>query len=152
MLDDDPSDDSIDATTFQGINPDGSPCLLEMIVMGFGLCNAPPTFTLLITHISNPFIHKLVIVYLDEICIYSKSPEKHLDHIRQVLMALRKNRIIIKIVKCFWAKRETEYLGFIDGKGIVRTSPSKVVTTKDWSFLETQKQIKSVLFFSSFYR
>jgi hypothetical protein len=52
-------------------------------------------------------------------------------------MALRKNKLFIKMVKCFWAKRETEYLGLIVGNDIVRTSPSKVATVKDWPLTET---------------
>ena len=110
MSDDGPLYDSIVATTFQGLTPNAYPCLLEMFVMGFGLCKAPETFTRLTTHILNPFIHQFVIVYLDDICIYSKSPEEQLDHIRQVLIALLKNKLFIKMVKCFLAKRETDYL------------------------------------------
>jgi hypothetical protein len=56
-------------------------------------------------------------------------------------MALRKNKLFIKMVKCLWAKRKTDYLGFIIGNGIVRTSPSKVAAVKDWSLPETQKHI-----------
>jgi len=70
--DDGPTDDSIVATTFQGLTPNGAPCLLEMLVIGFGLCNAPATFTRLMSHVSDPFIHLFVIVYLDDMCIYSK--------------------------------------------------------------------------------
>jgi len=77
-----PSDDSIAATTFQGLTPNGSPCSLEMLVMGFGLCNAPTSFTRLATHVFDPLIHHIVIVYLADICIYSKSPEEHLYHIQ----------------------------------------------------------------------
>ena len=111
-VDDGPSDDSIVATTFQGLTPNGSSCLLEMRVMTFGLCNSLATFTHLMTRVLDMCIHRFVIVYMDVICIYSKSPEYHLDHIQQVLMALRKNKLFIKMVKYFWAKRETEYLGF----------------------------------------
>ena len=66
-------------------------------------------------------------------------------------MALRKNKLFIKFVKCFWAKQETEYLGFIDGNGVVRTSPYKVAVVEDSSLLETRKQIISFVAFCSFY-
>jgi hypothetical protein len=56
MFDDGPTDDSIAATTFQGLAPIGAPCLLEMLVMGFRLCNVPATFTRLMTHVLDPFI------------------------------------------------------------------------------------------------
>ncbi len=79
-------------------------------------------YTRLMTHVLDPFIHKFVIVYLDDIYIYSKSQEEHLDHILQVLTALRKNKLSIKKVRCFWAKRETEYLGFSVGNGKLVTS------------------------------
>ena len=57
MSDDGPSDDSIVATLFQGLTSNGSPCLLQMRIMGFDLCNAPATFTRLMTHVVDPFIH-----------------------------------------------------------------------------------------------
>jgi len=139
MSDDVPTDDSIAATKFQGLAPNGAPLLLEMLVMEFGLCNAPATSTCLMTHVFDPFIHLFVIVYLDGICIYSKSTEEHLDHLRKVLKALRENKLFTKMVKCFWAKRETEYFGFIVGSGNVRTSQSNVATIKDWPLPETQK-------------
>ncbi len=109
------SNDSIARTTFQGLTPNGSTKLLEMLFMGFGLCNFPATFTRLMTHVLDPFMHQLVIVYLDDICIYSRSPEEHLYHIRQVLRALRKNKLFIKLVKCFWAKRELNTLVLLLG-------------------------------------
>jgi len=67
-------------------------------------------------------------------------------------MALRSNKLFIEIVKCFWAKRVTKHLGFIIGNSIVRTSPSKVAAIKDWPLPETQKHIKYVGAFYSFYR
>ena len=152
ISDDGPTDDSIAATTFQGLTPNSTPCLLEMSVMGFGFCNAPATFTRLVTHMLDPFIHLFVIVYLGDICIYSKSAEEHLDHLRKVLAALRKNKLFIKMVKYFWAKRETEYLDFIVGSGNFRTSQSKVAGVKDWLLPETQTHVKSFVALCSWYR
>ncbi len=102
------------------------------------------------THVLDPFIHHFVIDLLDDIGIYSKSPEAHLDHIRKVLITSRKNTLFIKMIKCFWAQRETGYLGFIVGNGNVQTSLSKVAIVKDWSLPETQKHMKSFEAFYSF--
>ena len=63
MSDDGPSDDSIVATIFQGLTPNGYPCLLEILVVEFGLCNALATFTRLMTHVLDLFIHQIVIVF-----------------------------------------------------------------------------------------
>ena len=68
-FDDGPTNDSTYATTSQGLNLNGDPCLLEIRVMGFCLCNAKTTFARLLTNILDPCIHLFVIVYLDDICI-----------------------------------------------------------------------------------
>ena len=101
MFDDGPTADSIAAITFQVLTSYVAPCLLKMLVMGFGLSNAPTTFTRLMTHVLDPLIHLFVKVYLDDTCIYSKSAEKHLDHLRKVLTALRGDKLFNKMVKCF---------------------------------------------------
>ena len=84
------------------------------------------------THVLDPFIHSFITISLDNICIYSTTPQDELfDHLRNVLIALREHKLFIKMVECLCAKRETEYLGFDAGNGIVRTSPSnKVVAVK----------------------
>jgi len=71
MFDDDPTtDDSIAATTFHALTPNGDSCLLEMSAMGFGLCNAPATFRRLMTHVLVSFISSFFIVYLDDTYMY----------------------------------------------------------------------------------
>ncbi len=122
-----------------------------MLVMGYGFCNAPADVTRLMAH-DLDYIHQFVIAYFDHIYIYSKSPEDHLDHIRQAFKTLRNNTLSIKMVKCFWAKREAEDLGFIIGNGNVRRSPSKVIALKYWTLPETRKHIKSFVAFCSFNR
>ena len=61
--------------------------------MGLGLCNDPAPFTHLITHVLDPFIHLIVIVFLDDECIYSKSAEEHLDHLRKILTVVQENKL-----------------------------------------------------------
>ena len=64
-----------------------------MLVMGFGLCNAPATFTRVMTHVLDSLIHLFGIVYFDDIFIHSKSAEEHLHHLRKVLTTLRENKL-----------------------------------------------------------
>ena len=104
MSNDGPTYDSNASTAFQGMAPNGAPCLFEMLVMGFGLCNAPATFQRLMPHVLDPFIYVFVIVYLDDILfripIYFNSPEEHLNHLRNILTKLRENKLFIEMFKC----------------------------------------------------
>ena len=100
-------------------------------MIGFVLCNALATCIRLMTHVLDSFIHFFVIVYLDDMCIYSKSAEEQLDLFRKVFTPLRDIELFIKMVKCIWAKRKTEYLGFIVVSGNVRTSQSNAAAIKD---------------------
>jgi len=96
---------------FKALTSSAALCLLEIFVMGFGLCYAPTTFKGLMTRVLDPFLHLFVIVYMNGICIYSKSREEHLNYLWKVLKTLGENKLYIKMFKCFEAKRETEYLG-----------------------------------------
>ena len=93
--------------------------------MGFGLCNAPTTFFRLMNHVLEHYINKIVIVYLHDICIYSETLEQHIEHLRLVLKRLREHQLFIKMPKCFWGRKESEYLGVIVGNITLRTSPEK---------------------------
>ena len=140
------------ATAFQGLTPSGAPCLLEFNVMSFGLCNAPATFTKLMSHVLEKYINDFVLVYLDDICIYSNSLDDHLIHLTLVLDLLRKHKLHIKLSKCSFGKKETEYLGVIAGNGNLRPSPKKLEAVRNWPLPTTQKQVKSFVCFCSFYR
>jgi len=131
MSDDAPQDDSIDATTFQSLTLNRASCLPEMLVMGFGLCNAPATFSQLMNHVLEPYIDKFVIVYLDDICIYSETSEQHIEHLRLVLQKIREHQLFIKILKCFWGRKETEYLNVIVGNGTLRSASDKIAAIRD---------------------
>jgi hypothetical protein len=94
--------------------------------MPFGLTNAPATFQCLMYHILQPFLRTFVLVFLDDILIYSPTLEDHCDHLQQVLEQLRQNKIYLKESKCSFAQPQLQYLGhIISGQG-VQTDPSKI--------------------------
>jgi hypothetical protein len=88
----------------------------EFLVMPFGLCNSPSTFQSLMNHVFHPFLHHFVLVFFDDILIYSKTWQAHLTHVDQVLHLLSKNKLFLKQSKCAFGISEVEYLGHIVGK------------------------------------
>ena len=87
--------------------------LYEWLVIPFGLTNAPSTFIRLMNEVLKKFLEKFVIVYLDDISIFSKTLDEHLLHIRSVLERLREEKLLINLKKCSFAKKELVYLGFV---------------------------------------
>ena len=96
------------------------------------------TFFRLINHVLEPYINKFIVVYLDNICIYSETREQHIEHLRLVLLKLWEHQF----KHVFGGRKETEYLGVIVGNGTLRIAPDKISTVRVWPLPETQKQIK----------
>jgi hypothetical protein len=103
----------------------------EFLVMPFGLCNAPSTFQSLMNHVFRPFLRHFVLVFFDDILIYSKTWKDHLTHVDQVLSLLAQHQLFLKQSKCAFGASEVEYLGHLVGKDGVRVDPKKIEAMQD---------------------
>ena len=101
-------------------------------VMPFGLTNAPATFQCIMNEVLEPFLRKFVMVFLDDILIYSPSLEAHLSHLDQVFAKLREHKLYMKASKCSFAQHQLEYLGHIISCAGVSTNPSKTSAMLQW--------------------
>src|SRR4051812_36574706 len=124
----------------------------EYPVISFGLPNAPATFSSMMNSIFMEYLDQFVVVYLDDILIYSKNEEEHAEHLRLVLMKHREHRLYAKFSKCeFWLP-EVTYLGHvISAKGIA-VNPERVEAVLDWTPPESVKQVRSFLGLASYCR
>nr|GEX18692.1 putative reverse transcriptase domain-containing protein [Tanacetum cinerariifolium] len=124
----------------------------EFKVMPFGLTNAPAIFLHLINRVCKPYLDKFVIVFIDDILIYSKNKEEHEEHLKLILELLKKEVLYAKISKCeFWIPK-VQFLGhMIDSKGI-HVDPAKIESIKDWASPKTPTKIRQFLRLASYYR
>ena len=124
----------------------------EYLVMPFGLKNAPATFQSFINSVLRPFLEKSVILYLDDILIYSKTLDEHIQHVREVLQKLLENNLYAKLKKCEFHKNEVQFLGYvISGKGI-STDPEKIKSVKEWPTPTCVKDVQRFVGLCNYYR
>ena len=124
----------------------------EFLVMPFGLTNAPATFQTLMNQILRPYIDKFVLVYLDDILVYSNSEEEHVEHLRLVLEALRKHKLYARPRKCSFDKPTVEFCGHEVGQGVVRVLDSKVKAIRDWPQPRTVHEVRQFYGLVNYYR
>jgi hypothetical protein len=106
--------------------------LMEWVAMPFGLCNALARFQRRTNDILRDFLHKFVIVYLDDVCIYNRTMEEHLEHLRLVLQRFKEEGLKLRLKKCFFGLQEMEYLGCTVFDGKISVSTRKVEAVADW--------------------
>jgi hypothetical protein len=124
----------------------------EFLVMTFGLCNSPSIFQSLMNHVFHPFLHHFVLVFFDDILIYSKTWSTHLAHVDRVLHLLSQHQLFLKQSKCAFGASKVEYLGNIVGKEGVRVDPKKIESMQDWPRPKTLKRLHGFLGLTGYYR
>jgi len=126
--------------------------LFEYTVMSFGLTNAPAYFMQLMNSVFMDYLDKFVIIFIDDILVYSKTEAEHEEHLRLVLQRLREHRLYAKLSKCeFWID-EVPFLGHIVSKGGIAVDPRKVSAVVNWEIPRTPREIRGFLGLAGYYR
>ena len=124
----------------------------EFMVMSFGLTNAPAAFMDLMNRVFKDFLDKFVIVFIDDILVYSSTEEEHEHHLRLVLQRLREHRLYAKFSKCeFWLP-QVAFLGHVVGKDGILVDPSKIEAVKNWPRPASVSEVRSFLGLAGYYR
>ena len=126
--------------------------LYEFVVMPFGLTNAPATFQRLMNHILMEYLDEFVVVYIDDILIYSKTFDEHLKHLERVFEKLKEAKLMIKLKKCKFGEQNIEFLGHIIGRDGIKPDPEKIEKIKNLKAPNNLTELRSVLGLCSYYR
>lgn len=120
--------------------------------MPFGLTNTPSTFMRLMNHVLRNFIGKFVIVYFDDILIYSRSEHEHLEHVRLVLETFRQARLYANLKKCTFCTNEFVFLSYVVSSQGIKVNESKIEAIQQWPTPTSVPKVRSFLGLAGFYR
>ena len=124
----------------------------EYLVLPMGLTGAPSTFMSIMNNILRPYLDDFVVVYLDDILIYSNSFEEHMVHLEKVLKLLREHKLYAKESKCEFCLNEVKFLGYVVSSEGLKVDPAKVEAVKEWPVPASVSDVRSFLGFVGFYR
>uniref|UniRef100_A0A2N9GQ39 Reverse transcriptase n=1 Tax=Fagus sylvatica TaxID=28930 RepID=A0A2N9GQ39_FAGSY len=126
--------------------------LYEWLVMPFGLTNAPSTFMRLMNHVLRAFIGKFVVVYFDDILVYSKDLNEHIEHLRYVFDVLKCEKLYANFKKCNFCMEKVVFLGYVVTTTGIEVDEEKVKAIKEWPTPKSITEVRSFHGLASFYR
>ena len=124
----------------------------KFLGMPFGLTNAPATFQALMNKVFQPCLRKFVLIFFDDILVYSKDPDQHVKHLEVVLKVLRENRLYAKLSKCSFAQQRIEYLGHMISSEGVSMEEGKIKDVLDWPTPNSVKALRGFLGLTGYYK
>src|SRR5882757_9879651 len=124
----------------------------EFVVVPFGLTNAPTTFMCLMSNVFNRYLDKFVLVFLDDILIYSKNEEENEEHLRLTLQLLQEHQLYAKLSKCDFYRDRIQYLGHIISKEGISVDPEKIGTIMNWPTPRNVTDVRSFMGLVEYYR
>ena len=126
--------------------------LYEWLVMPFGLSNAPSTFMRLMNQVFKPFIGKFVVVYFDDILIYSRDEQAHQQHLIQIMHVLEREELYGNLKKCTFFTNEVTFLGYIVSSEGIKVDEGKIEAIRSWPQPQSIHDVRSFHGLASFYR
>ena len=141
------ADDDVPKTAFR--TPMG---MFEYKILPFGLSNAPTTFQALMNAVLGPELHHCCLVYLDDIRVFSKSPEEHLHHLETVLQRLKDAKLYAKLSKCEFGLKKVKFLGHIVSSDGIQPDSEKVKLVREWPVLDSVKACRQFVGLAQYFR